>query len=102
MNGETLSTRIEAVLRQLTGRGARISITAVAAELGIPRSRLYRNAEARALIADRLAEERVNAAGNQAAEVQRLGVLIDALAGRVRSQEERLRQLEGRPNTTPR
>ncbi|MGP5727241.1 hypothetical protein ACTXOR_15835 [Arthrobacter rhombi] len=102
MNGETLSTKIEAVLRQLTGRGARISITAVAAELGIPGSRLYRNTEARALIADRITEERANAAGNHAAEVQRLGVLIDALAGRVRSQEERLCQLEGRPNTTQR
>lgn len=73
---------------------------AVAAELGTPRSSLYRSAEARALIADRLTEERVNVARNQAAEVHRLGLLIDALSGRGRSHEERLRQLEGRPNTT--
>ncbi|GAA1348489.1 hypothetical protein [Arthrobacter roseus] len=102
MNPEPLNGRIDAALRQLTGRGARISITAVAAELGIPRSSLYRNAEARELIAQRITEERVNAGSNQAEEVHRLGVLIDALAGRVRNQEERLRQLEGRPNTTPR
>lgn len=74
--------KVHAKLRQLAGRGAQISITAVVAELGIPRSRLYRNAEARELIADRIAKERVNTASNQAEEVHRLGLLIDALAGR--------------------
>ena len=36
-----------------------------------------------------------------AAGVLRLSTLVDALAARVRNQEERLRQLEGRPHTTP-
>ncbi|WP_427018179.1 hypothetical protein ACQCSX_06220 [Pseudarthrobacter sp. P1] len=101
MNTEPLNERIEAALRQLTGQGARISITAVAAQLGIPRSRLYRNAAARELIHQRISTAHRDAGGNLAAEVNRLGVLIDALAARVRNQEERLRQLEGRPHTTP-
>lgn len=102
MSADPLNDRVEAVLRRLTGQGARISITAVAAQLGIPRSRLYRNAAARELIHQRITETRLDADKNLAAEVHRLSVLIEALAARVRNQEERLRQLEGRPNTVPR
>ena len=101
MNPEPLNERVEAALHQLTNHGARISITAVAAQLGIPRSSLYRNAAARELIHQQIAETRTDAEKNMAAEVNRLGLLIDALAARVRNQEERLRQLEGRPHTTP-
>lgn len=101
MNTKPLNERLETALRQLTNQGARINITAIAAQLGIPRSSLYRNAEARELIHQRIAETRQNASGNLAADVNSLGALIDALAERVRNQEERLRQLEGRPHTTP-
>lgn len=99
MTPEPLTERIEAALRELAGQGARISITAVAARVGIPRSSLYRNAEARELIHRRITETRLDSETNMAAEVTRLGKLVDALAARVRNHEERLRQLEGRPHT---
>lgn len=47
MNPDPLNVRVEAALRQLTSYGARVSVTA---QLGIPRSSLYRNAAARELI----------------------------------------------------
>ncbi|GAA4378574.1 DUF6262 family protein [Paeniglutamicibacter cryotolerans] len=102
MSAEPLKERIETALQELTGQGARISITAVAARAGIPRSSLYRNAQARELIARRIAETHLHADMNLAAEVTRLRILIETLAARVRNQEERLRHLEGRPHTTPR
>ena len=101
MNPEPLNERVEAALHQLTIHGARISITAVAAQLGIPRSSLYRNATARELIHQQITESHADAEKNMAAEVNRLGLLIDALAARVRNQEERIRQLEGRPHSPP-
>jgi hypothetical protein len=101
MSPEPLNERIEAALRELTDQGARISITAVAVLARIPRSSLYRDAAARELIHRRIAETRLDSDGNLAAEVTRLSLLVDALATRVRNQEERIRQLEGRPHTTP-
>lgn len=101
MSPDPLNERIEAALRQLTDQGARISITAVAAHAGIPRSSLYRDATARDLIHRRITETRPDPEKNMAAEVLRLSTLVDALAARVRNQEERLRHLEGRPHTTP-
>jgi AcrR family transcriptional regulator len=100
MTTDPVNERIEAAWRELTGQGARISITGIAAKAGIPRSSLYRNAEARDLVTRRIAETRREADRNLAAEVRRLAMLVDALAARVRNQEERLRQLEGRPHTT--
>ncbi len=102
MNPEPLNERVEAALRQLTGQGARISITAVAAHAGIPRSSLYRNAAARDLIHRRIAETRPDSEKNMALEILRLSTLVEALAARVRNHEERLRHLEGRPHSTPR
>jgi AcrR family transcriptional regulator len=102
MNPEPQLERIETALQELTRQGTRISITAVAAAAGIPRSSLYRNAAARELINQRITEARLVSSANLAAEVTRLGTLLDALAARVRNQEERLRQLEGRPHTSPR
>lgn len=101
MNTEPLNEQLETALRQLTSQGARISFTAVAAQLGIPRSRLYRNAAARELIHQRIVETRLDSEKNLAIEITRLNVLIDALAARVRNQEERLRQLERRPHSNP-
>ena len=101
MNTEPLNEQLETALRQLTSQGARISFTAIAAQLGIPRSSLYRNPEARELIHQRITETRLDSEKNLANEITRLGTLIDTLAARVRNQEERIRQLEGRPHTTP-
>ncbi|MGA7203282.1 MAG: hypothetical protein WBX27_01485 [Specibacter sp.] len=101
MNPEPLNDRIEAALRQLTEQGARISITAVAALAGIPRSSLYRNAAARDHIQRRIAETRLDSDKNLALEILRLNTVVDALATRVRNQEERLRHLEGRTHSTP-
>jgi len=102
MSTEALDDRIKTALRELAEQGARISITAVAARAGIPRSSLYRNAQARELINQRIAETRMDAEANLASEVHQLRVLVEALAARVRAQEERLRRLEGRPHTTGR
>ena len=102
MSTEALDDRIKTALRELAEQGARISIVAVAALAGIPRSSLYRNAQARELINRRIAETRLNAEADLASEVHRLRVQLEALAARVRHQEERLRRLEGRPNTAAR
>lgn len=101
MKTEPLNDRIEAALRQLTAQGTRISITAVAALANIPRSSLYRNAAARDHIQQRIAETRVDSEKNLALEILRLNTIVDALATRVRNQEERLRHLEGRTHSTP-
>lgn len=102
MSTDPLDERIQTALRELTEQGHRISITAVAARAGIPRSSLYRNAQARELITQRIAETRLHAEANLASEVRRLRVQLEALAARVRTQEERLRRIEGRPHTTGR
>ncbi|MDQ6740719.1 MAG: hypothetical protein M3021_10260 [Actinomycetota bacterium] len=101
MNPQLLNERIEAALRQLTEQGARISITAVAALVGIPRSSLNRNAGARDRIQRRIAETRLDPERNLALEILRLNTMVDALATRVRNQEERLRHLGGRTHSTP-
>ncbi|MGG5176036.1 helix-turn-helix domain-containing protein [Pseudarthrobacter sp. J1763] len=101
MNTEPLNEQLETALRQLTSQGARISFTAIAAQLGIPRSSLYRNPVARELIHQRITETHADAEKNMAADVNRLRLLIDTLAARVRNHEERLRQLERRPHSTP-
>ncbi len=101
MNPQLLNERIEAALPQLTEQGARISITAVVALAGIPCSSLYRNADARDRIQRRIAETRRDPEKNLALEILRLNTMVDALAIRVRNQEERLRHLEGRTHSTP-
>ena len=101
MKTEPLNDRIEAALRQLTAQGTRISITAVAALANIPRSSLYRNVAARDHIQQRIAETRADSEKNLALEILRLNTIVDALATRVRNQEERLRHLEGRTHSTP-
>ena len=100
MSAVPLNERIETALRELTEQGARISITSVAARARIPRSSLYRNAEARDLIHRRITETRLASEKNVVFEVHRLAKLVDALAAQARNQEERLRRLEGRPHTT--
>ena len=102
MSPESLDDRIKVALQELAEQGARVSITAVAALVGIPRSSLYRNAPARELINRRITETRLHAETNLAPEVHRHRGQIEALAAPVRHQEERLRRLEGRPNTTAR
>lgn len=101
MNPEPIKDKVEAALRELTNQGARISITAIAAQLGIPRSRLYRDPEAREIIHRSITENHLNSEKTAAFEINRLNLLIDALATRVRNQEERLRQLERRPHSHP-
>jgi AcrR family transcriptional regulator len=101
MNPDPLMERVEKALDDLAEQGTKISITAVAAAAGIPRSTLYRHAQARALIHNRITPGN-KSTKDLAAELARLGTLVDALAARVRNQEERLRQLEGRPHTTRR
>lgn len=99
MNPDQLNERIETALRELTRRGTRISITAVAAAAGIPRSSLYRNDQARALVHQRIADTKQANARDPAAETKRLAALLEALGTQVRNHEERIRALEGRPHT---
>lgn len=101
MNPELLMEQVRKSLHDLAEQGTKISITAVAAAAGIPRSTLYRHAEARALIRDHITTG-TKSTKDLATDVARLGALIDALATRVRNQEERIRHLEGRPHSPSR
>lgn len=101
MNPDLLIERVQRSLHDLTEQGIKISITAVAAAAGIPRSTLYRNAEVRAFIQDHLTTGS-KTTKDLAADIARLGTFVDALAERVRNQEERIRQLEGRPRSSSR
>jgi len=102
MNTVPLTERIETALRELIEQGARLSITAVAAHAGLPGSSLFRNPEAGDLVNQRISETRQQAEANLVSEVARLRGMVEALAARVRNQEERLRRLEGRQYTVPR
>lgn len=98
-----MTTNLEAVegaCAHLAESGAAITFTAVAEHAGISRTTLYRNPQLRAVIDDHRSRthDRHTLTG-LAAEVAHLHTGLEALADRVRNQEERIRHLEGRSAT---
>lgn len=88
-------TIVEAACHELAGSDDPITFTAIAERTGISRTTLYRNPDLRAVIDEH--RQRPNdprTLTNVTAEIAHLRTGLEALADRVRHQEERLRHLE--------
>lgn len=95
-NTSTLK-RVERACVEIHRSGKGVTFTGVAAATGLGRSALYRDPTIRQVIA----EHRLRAASNGTItgltdEIATLRTAVDALAERVRRQEEKLRRLEPR------
>jgi hypothetical protein len=88
---------VEAACARLAHDGEAITFTAVADHTGMSRTTLYRNPQLRAVVEEHRSHthDRHTLTG-LAAEIAHLRTGLEALADRVRNQEERLRHLEGR------
>ena len=88
---------VEIACTELANQGAAITFTAIADHTGISRTTLYRNPQLRAVIEDhRHRSHDPRTLTGLAAEIGHLRTGIEAIADRVRQQEERLRRLETR------
>ena len=92
--------RVEHACRHLLTTGTPITFDAVAAHAGIGRATLYRRPELRAIIEEHRREGRdaLTLTGLQV-QIDQLRATLDALAGKVRRHEERLRLFEHRSHT---
>jgi hypothetical protein len=95
-------TRVERACADLTKAGQPVTFTAVADATGLSRATLYRNPTLRAIIT----EHRTHAAqagtlGGLGSEIAHLRTALEAIADKVRRQEERLRRLERRGTDKP-
>jgi hypothetical protein len=88
---------VETACTELADHAAAITFTAIAEHTGISRTTLYRNPQLRAVIEDHRSHshDRRTLTG-LAAEIGHLRIGLEAVADRVRQQEERLRRLENR------
>ncbi len=86
---------VEAACTELAAAGTAITFTAVANHTGISRTTLYRNPQLRAVIEEHRSHthDRRTLTG-LGAEIAHLRTGLEAIADRVRQQEERLRRLE--------
>ena len=91
---------VETACAHLATTGQAITFTAVADHAGISRTTLYRNPQLRAIVDEHRhnTHDRHTITG-LAAEIAHLRGGLEALAERIRNQEERLRHLEGRHTT---
>ena len=88
-------TAVETACTELAARGTPITFTMIAGRIGISRTTLYRNAQLRVVIDEHRhhTHDRRTLTG-LTAEIVYLRVAIEAIADRVRHQEQRLRRLE--------
>ena len=86
---------VEATCRDLTAAGQPITFTNIAEQTGISRTTLYRNHQLRAVIEEhRHHSHDPRTLTGLTAEIAHLRTAVEALADRVRHQEERLRRLQ--------
>lgn len=88
-------TTVEAACNELAAAGQTITFTEIAEHTGISRTTLYRNPNLRAVIDEhrqQTSDPRTLSA--LTTEIAHLRTGLEALADRVRQQEERLRHLE--------
>jgi len=86
---------VEAALGRLVAEGKRVSFSAVAQEAGVARTTLYRNEALKALVDEhRLHQVDTQTLTGLHAEISHLRASVEAVAAKVRNQEERLRRLE--------
>jgi hypothetical protein len=89
-------------LRRTQQSRATGDLTAVAAITTLSRATLYRNPNPRAVITEhRIRPEHARTLGGPASEIAHLRTALEAIAGKVRHQEERLRRLERRSTGKP-
>ncbi len=88
-------TNVEVACHELTGNNDPITFTAIAERTGISRTTLYRNPDRRAVIEDhRQRSNDPRTLTSLTTEIAHLRTGLEAIADRVRQQEERLRRLE--------
>ena len=88
---------VEAACARLANDGQAITFTAVADHARISRTTLYRNPQLRAIVEEhRHHSHDPNTLTGLATQIAHLRTGLEALADRVRNQEERLRHLERR------
>lgn len=89
---------VEAACTELASQREPITFTVIAELTGISRTTLYRNQQLRAIIEDHRSHthDRHTLTG-LSAEISHLRTSLEAIADRVRQQEERLRRLERQP-----
>jgi hypothetical protein len=92
--------QIERACRDLAAECTPITFDAVAARAGIGRATLYRRPELRVVVEEhrQTTREALTLTGLNT-QIDQLRATLDALAGKVRRQEERLRLLEHRTHT---
>jgi hypothetical protein len=92
--------RVEHACAELARAGQPVTFTGVAARSGLARATLYRNPDIRAVIDEHRARQTgARTLSGMAAEISHLRTALEAVAGNVRRQEERLRRLERRAAT---
>lgn len=90
-------SRVEQTCRDLAAAHQPVTFDAVAARAGLGRATLYRRPELRALIEEhRQTAREARTLTGLTTQIDQLRITLDALAGKVRRQEERLRRLERR------
>ena len=88
---------VEAACRDLTAAGTPITFTTIAERTGISRTTLYRNHQLRVIIEEhRHHSHDPRTLTGLTAEIAHLRTAVEALADRVRHQEEQLRRLQTR------
>jgi Family of unknown function (DUF6262) len=89
---------VETACRELATASEPVTFTTIAERTGISRTTLYRNPELRAIIEEhRHHSHDPRTLTGLTAEIGHLRTAVEALADRVRHQEERLRRLETPP-----
>ena len=98
----TDAARVRAACEALLAAGADITFTAVAQATGISRATCYRHRDLRAIIDGyRSRHGELLTLTGLADRVDNLTQALDALAAKVRRQEEEIRALKRRETTTP-
>lgn len=93
----TPADRVEQACRDLAAQQEPITFDAVATRAGLGRATLYRRPELRALIEEhRQGAREARTLTGLTTQIEQLRTTLEALAGKVRRQEERLRRLERR------
>ena len=89
-----LAQRVEQACHDLAAAGTPITFTAVADQAGVARATLYRRPELRAVVEEQrqLAREALTLSG-LAIQIDQLRAGLEAVAAKVRSQDEELRKL---------
>lgn len=102
MNDPNPLSRVEQACADLTNAEQQVTFTAVADITGFSRATLYRNPELRAVIAEhRTRAAQAGTLSGLGSEVAHLRTALEAIAAKVRRQEERLRRLERRHTDKP-